>query len=410
VADGPAGGDPFGLDDLDVADLKARPGTKWARASGRLAAWIADMDFPIAPAIRDRLIAVARTDVGYPDWPAIGRSSLPDRFADRMASRFGWTPAVDRLHELGDVMQGVSVAIHHLTRPGDAIVLHMPAYHPFLETIAAAGRRIVPVPAELVGGAWRFDHDELAARLRDGGPDAARLLLLCHPHNPIGHVFTRAELEQLAEIVIRHDLAVVSDEIHAELVHPPHGHVPFAALGDEVAARTVTITSASKAFNLAGLRWAILHAGHDGLHAALDALTPHYFGAPNLMGVAATEAAWSDGDEWQRAVATRLDANRTVLAALLAEHLPGVGYAMPEATYFAWLDFRALGHGDDPAATLRERGVELSSGPRFGPQGIGFARLNFATSAGVLDRIVRAMAGLPGDGDLGAEAGASGER
>jgi cystathionine beta-lyase len=128
------------------------------------------------------------------------------------------------------------------------------------------------------------------------------------------------------------------------------------------------------------------------------------------MGVAATEAAWSDGDEWQRAVAARLDANRTILAALLAEHLPGVGYALPGATYFAWLDFRALDVGDDPAATLRERGVELSSGPRFGPQGIGFARLNFATSANVLDRIVRAMAGLPGDGDLGAEAGASGER
>ncbi len=184
VAEGPAGADPFGLDDLDVADLKARPGTKWSRAGGRLAAWVADMDFPIAPAVRDRLIELARTDVGYPDWPAIGRSALPERFAERMATRFGWAPAVDRLHEIGDVMQGVSVAIHHLTRPGDGIVLHMPAYHPFLETIAAAGRRIVPVPAELVGGAWRFDHDELAARLRERGRDAARLLLLCHPHNP----------------------------------------------------------------------------------------------------------------------------------------------------------------------------------------------------------------------------------
>ena len=122
------------------------------------------MDFPVAPAIRDRLIALARTDLGYPDWPAIARSPLPERFAERMATRFGWAPDVGRLHEIADVMQGVAVAIHHLTRPGDAIVLHMPAYHPFLETIAAAGRRIVPVPAELVDGAWQFDHDELAAR------------------------------------------------------------------------------------------------------------------------------------------------------------------------------------------------------------------------------------------------------
>ena len=128
------------------------------------------------------------------------------------------------------------------------------------------------------------------------------------------------------------------------------------------------------------------------------------------MGVAATEAAWSDGDEWQRAVASRLDANRTRLTTLLAEHLPGVGYAVPDATYFAWLDFRALALGDDPAPTLRERGVELTPGPRFGPQGLGFARLNFATSAGVLDRLVRTMAGSPGDGDLGPEAGTTGER
>jgi cysteine-S-conjugate beta-lyase len=405
--DEPSAADPFGLDDLDVERLKARPGTKWHFPGGRLAAWVADMDFPIAPAIRDRLLELAATDVGYPDWPVVGRSTLPERFADRMAARFDWTPRVDRLHELADVMQGVSVAIHHLTSPGDAIVLHMPAYHPFLGTIAAAGRRVVEVPAELHDGAWRFDHDELDARLT---VDPARMLLLCHPQNPTGHVFTRAELEQLAELAVRHDLVVVSDEVHGELVHPPHHHIPFASLDPDVAARTVTVTSASKPFNLAGLRWAILHAGAEPLHAALTALPHHYFGAPNLMGVAATEAAWSDGDEWQRAVASRLDFNRSYLSELLAAHLPSVRYAVPDATYLAWLDFRALDLGDDPSVTMRERGVELSAGPRFGPQGVGFARLNFATSARVLERIVAAMAGSPPDGDLQPEAGAVGER
>ncbi len=405
--DGPFAGDPFSLDDLHVDRLKARPGTKWHLPRGRLAAWVADMDFPIAPPIRDRLLELARTDVGYPDWPAVGRSMLPERFAARMAARYDWRPEVDRLHELADVMQGVSVAIHHLTRPGDAIVLHMPAYHPFLSTIGAAGRRIVEVPAQLHDAAWRFDHDALDARLT---ADPARLLLLCHPQNPTGHVFTRPELEHLAELAARHDLIVVSDEVHAELVHPPHPHVPFASLGPDVAARTVTVNSASKPFNLAGLRWAILHAGADDLHSALEALPDHYLGAPNLMGVAATEAAWSDGDEWQRAVAARLDFNRTHLADLLAARLPGVGYAVPDATYLAWLDFRALGLGDDPAVVMRERGVELSAGWRFGPQGRGFARLNFATSARVLERIVTAMAGSPADGDLEPEAGATRER
>jgi cysteine-S-conjugate beta-lyase len=405
--DGRPAADPFGLDDLDVERLKARPGTKWHLPRGRLAAWVADMDFPIAPAIRNRLLELARTDVGYPDWPVVGRSMLPERFADRMAARYDWKPAVDRLHELADVMQGVSVAIHHLTRRGDAIVLHMPAYHPFLRTIAAAGRRIVEVPAHLHDGAWRFDHETLDARLT---AEPARMLLLCHPQNPTGHVFTRPELERLAEIAARHGLVVISDEVHAELVHPPHHHVPFASLDPEAAARTVTVTSASKPFNLAGLRWAILHAGADELQSALDALPDHYFGAPNLMGVAATEAAWSEGDDWQRAVAARLDFNRTYLAELLATHLPDVGYAVPDATYLAWLDFRALDVGDDPAVVMRERGVELSAGPRFGAQGRGFARFNFATSARVLERIVAAMAGSSPNGDLQPEAGAAGER
>jgi cystathionine beta-lyase len=205
-------------------------------------------------------------------------------------------------------------------------------------------------------------------------------------------VFGRRELEQLASVAARHGLAVVSDEIHAELVHPPHRHVPFASLDHDVAARTVTVTSSSKAFNLAGLRWAIVHAGHDGLHQALRDLPPHYLGAPNVMGVVATEAAWSDGDEWQQAVGRRLDVNRQLLSELLAAHMPGVGYAVPDATYLGWLDCRALGLGDDPAETFRQRGVELSPGPEFGPHGRGFARLNFATSSAVLREIVATMA------------------
>lgn len=381
--------DPYGLDSLSLVDLRRRPGVKWASVEGRLAAWVADMDFPVAPAIRDRLLALAMTDVGYPDWPHVARSPLPERFAARMAERFAWTPDVDRLLEVADVMQGVQLAVHHLTSPGDGIVLHMPAYHPFLGTIAATQRRVVEVPARLVDRAWAFDHDELDNRLA-GEP--ARMLLLCHPHNPTGHVFARAELERLAEIAARHDLVVVSDEIHADLVHPGHEHVPFASLGPAVADRTVTVTSPSKAFNLAGLRWAIVHAGDGRLHDALRALPEHYLGAPNVMAVAATDAAWSDGDGWQRAVRERLDANRRLLAALLDEHLPGVGYAVPDATYLAWLDLRALGLDGDPAAVMATRGVELSPGPRFGVGGAGFARLNFATSSDVLRSIVVAMA------------------
>jgi cystathionine beta-lyase len=378
-------GDPFGLRSLDIGQARARPGAKWQFHPAEYAAWVADMDFPIAPAIRDRLIEVASTDVGYPVWGGPrGASPAVSAFVDRMTNRYGWAPCPAWLYELSDVVQGVRVAVHHLTAPGDRVVLHTPAYHPFLDTIESMQRRIVRVPAP-------FDHDALDAALTR---QPARLMILCHPHNPTGHVFTRPELERIAEIAARHDLVVVSDEVHADLVHAPHGHVPFESLGPDVAARTITVTSASKAFNLAGLRWAILHAGSAAMRSVLHALPAHYLGAPNVMAVEATATAWTAGDEWLDAVRVVLDENRHTLSDLLAAHLPDVRYTPPDATYLAWLDCRDLGLGDDPAVTFRERGVELSPGPQFGVEGEGFVRLNFATSPAILAETVAAMAGI----------------
>jgi cystathionine beta-lyase len=381
--------DPFGLVSFGPAEAARRPGAKWMRAGGKLAVWVADMDFPVAPAIVERLERRVAVDVGYPGWDELGRSFLPSRFAERMSERYGWSPSVDRIREVTEVMQAVEIAIHHLTEPGDGIVLHTPAYPPFLQSIARTERRLVEVPATDAGGAVAWDYDELERRL---AVDPARLWILCHPQNPTGHVFARPELERVAGIAERYDLVVVSDEIHAELVYPPHGHVPFASLSTDAARRTVTVTSSSKAFNLAGLRWGVFHAGVDRLHEQVAALPQHYLGIPNLLAVEATAAAWSDGDAWQRAVVAQLDANRRRLGELLGEHLPTVRYRMPDATYLAWLDCRALGFGDDPAATFAERGVEVYSGLKFGPLGAGFVRLNFATSPTVLEAVVSAMA------------------
>ena len=376
--------DPFGLRALDIVQARARPGAKWQFHRADYAAWVADMDFPIAPAIRERLIEVASTDVGYPPWGGKrGISPAVVAFVERMTSRYGWVPQLPRLYELSDVIQGIRVTVHHLTDPGDGVVLHTPAYHPFLDTIESMQRRIVRVP-------WPFDHEALDTAL---ARHPARLMILCHPHNPTGHVFTRPELERLAEIAARHDLVVVVDEIHADLVHAPHGHVPFESLGPDVAARTITVTSPSKAFNLAGLRWAILHAGCAAIRAVLDGLPDHYLGAPNVMAVEATATAWTSGDTWLASVLEVLDENRHALSDLLASHLPGVKYTPPDATYLAWLDCRDLGFGDDPAVTFRERGVALSPGPQFGAEGNGFARLNFATSPAILAETVAAMAG-----------------
>ena len=192
---------------------------------------------------------------------------------------------------------------------------------------------------------------------------------------------------------------MISDEIHADLVHDPHRHLPIAALGDDVASRTVTVSSASKAFNLAGLRWAIMHVGHRPTLDAIDALPPHLLGAPNLLGVEATIAAWTVGAPWLEAIRAQLDRNRHRVVERLGA-IPGVELCLPDATYLAWIDARGLQLGVEPHDVIRRAGVELSPGPTFGPNGAGFVRLNFATSADVLEVILDRVAGaLAGTGD-----------
>jgi cystathionine beta-lyase len=237
---------------------------------------------------------------------------------------------------------------------------------------------------------WRFDLPRLADQL---AATRCRTLLLVNPQNPTGRVFSRAELTGLAELVVERDLMVICDEVHADLSYPPHQHIPLASLAPEVAARTVTITSATKAFNLAGIRCALAHIGPERLRTALDAQPNDLFGSLNVLGVEATLAAWRDGDEWLDAVRAHLRANRDLLTGLLARRLPLIRFRPPQATYLAWLDCRELGLAVEPTKFFQDRArVRLSPGPAFGPGGDGFVRLNFATSAAILTEIVERMA------------------
>ena len=384
---GPAANDPFGLRSITIDELRRRDGAKWQARPGLFSAWVADMDFPVAPAITDAMRDVIdRNSFGYPNWGGpYALSPAAKMFDQRMADRFGWEVRPDRVRDLIDVLQGVRATVLHLSEPGDGVVLHMPAYHPFLDTIADMDRRLVPI--EQHDGI--FDYDTLEARLAMSG---ASILILCNPHNPLGYVFGRAELERVAEIAERYDITVIADEIHADLTMPGQTHIPYESIGAEASARAVTLMSASKAFNLAGLRWAVMHTGSDRMQQVLAGLPGHYLGAPNLMAVTATVAAWTDGDEWLAAVIEVVDENRHALTDLLAHHLPGVGYRPPDATYLTWLDCNALDLGANPAETFLERGVALSAGPEFGPHGEGHARLNIATSPTVLAATIEAMA------------------
>ena len=201
----------------------------------------------------------------------------------------------DRVHDLADVLQGVRLAVGMLTDPGDAIAFHLPAYHPFLHTLRDMDRRLVPAP---------FDLDELAEVLRRERP---RAMILCHPQNPTGHVFDRAELERLGALAIEHDLIIISDEIHSDLVYAPNTHIPFASISAAVEARTITVTSAWKAFKLAGLSWGVMHVGVESFDADLRSYPDHWFGGANLCAVEAALGAWTEGDAWLAAVMDVLD-------------------------------------------------------------------------------------------------------
>lgn len=381
----------FDFSSVSLDWLRAKAGVKWHDTPDAIAAWVADMDFRPPPVVSEALHRVVDSgDLGYPDWRNYtGGSTASDAFVSRCAARYGWQIDVEETLELNDVVQGIQMVLHACTQPGDRVVLHTPSYPPFLHSVEDSARVVLPVPASRSAASstgWVFDHAALDAQL---SVTPAKVLLLCHPQNPTGHVFSADELRELAAIAERHDLLIISDEIHADLTFAPLTHQPMALFAPE---RTVTIHAASKAFNLAGLRYAIVHIGPQFVRDRIAELPAHLFGATNLMGAAAAEAAWRHGDEWLAAVLAHLDAQRHLLASLLAEHLPSLVYTPPSATYLAWLDCRALEWGDDPSVQFRERGVRLSEGPNFGSEGHGFARLNFATSPDLLREIVQRMA------------------
>jgi cystathionine beta-lyase len=392
------------FESLDPAWLASKPGDKWQRHPGQLAAWVADMDFRPPACVVDALTALLeRGDLGYPHWPyAHDGTPMAKVFVERMRLRYGWQPALVNCREFDDVTQAVRLVVHLMSSEGDGVVLHTPAYPPFHDTWRSMKRHLVEVAAQPADTGWAFDYDHLEERLA-AEPGRARVWILCHPQNPTGHVFGRAELERIAEISLRHGLVVVSDEIHAELVYAPGQHVPFASLSPEVEQITVTLTSASKSFNIAGLRWAIASVGSPVVRTAMDALPAHLVGVRNIMGVAAAHAAWTQGGEWQAACVAQLDHQRHLLADLLAQHLPAVRYRVPAATYLAWLDCRGLAahdsdasEADSPHDTFRRGGVELSAGHTFGDAWGRFVRLNFATSSAVLTEVVAKMGAAVG--------------
>lgn len=351
-----------------------------------LPAWVADMDLaPVPSAVEAVRAVVERGDFGY-NMAALRR--IPGAFTEWQRHRHGWAPGVDRIRVMCDVVQAIEAALWLHTEPGDGVVVFTPIYPPFLSAVRSNGRHVLECPLD--PGTGRLDT-ELLERVVD---DSTRAVLLCNPHNPTGRVFSREELEAVLSVARDRDLLVISDEIWADLTYPGATHVPFASLSPEAEALTVTVTAASKAFNLAGLRCAVMHVGHEGVERGLCELPSHLLGAVGTPGAEATLAAWTIGEEWLDRTRALLMSQRDHLVRRLAEELPRARFSVPEATYLLWVDLRDYDLDAEPAEYLLEHArVALSPGPDFGERGAGFVRINFATSREILDAVVDRMVG-----------------
>ncbi|MGO9082728.1 MAG: MalY/PatB family protein, partial [Streptosporangiaceae bacterium] len=378
------------IDATTVAQLRARGSFKWtAPGPDGLGAAVAEMDFGAAPPILEALARLsADANFGYLPPPMAGE--LAAACAEFQQRRYGWQVDPGMVRNVPDVLKALEIAITRFSWPGSPVILPTPAYMPFLTVPGFLGREIIQVQMRDRGdGAFAFDLDAIEDAFRAGG----HLLIFCSPCNPLGRVFAAAEMTQLTEVVERHGGRVFADEIHAPLVFPGTRHIPYAATSAAAAAHTLTATSASKAWNLPGLKCAqvILSSGPDRKHwDDLGFFATH--GASN-PGVTANIAAYRHGAEWLEEILGYLNESRLLLSRLLDLHLPQVRYRPPEGTYLAWLDCTALDLPGSPGALVTERThITVVDGPAFGAGGAGAFRLNFATPQPILTEMVERIA------------------
>lgn len=387
------------LEELSLEQLRQRTSMKWrTHPSDVLPLWVAEMDVRLAPPVSEALHqAIDAGDTGYPAGTEFAEAI--SAFASR---RWGWDGlAVERTAIVPDVMMGVVEILRLITDPGDAVVVNSPVYAPFYAFITHDSRRIIEAP---LGQDLRINLgtlEEAFKRARSQRRKAA--YLISNPHNPTGVVHSPEELAAVAALARNYGVRVVSDEIHAPLVLPGATFTPYLSVPG--AGNAFALTSASKAWNLAGLKAALAIAGPDAADD-LDRMPEEVSHGPSHLGIIAHTAAFRDGEEWLDALLQGLDANRALLGKLLAEHLPGVGYAAPEGTYLAWLDCSPLAldssSGPEGLATVADLAgpakmfldkarVALSSGHVFGTGGAGHVRLNFATSQANLTEAITRM-------------------
>lgn len=369
-----------------LSELRSHRSEKWRdHAPDVLPLPVAEMDFQIADPIRNVLLEmVTKSDLGY-----LGPiPELPAAFGAFAKKRWNWTLDPEQVHIATDVGVAAVEVLRLVTSPGDRVLINTPVYHNFSNWIREVGLLVVDVPFNRVGSSWDLDFTEVEAAYKSG----IKVHLLCNPHNPLGRAYSRTELLKFAELARKYHVIVISDEVHAPMTYPEATFIPFLSLGSTAEAVGVTITAASKSWNIAGLKCAVIVSQHPTMDAILGKLPAAVHYRASLLGAFATVAAFAEGEEWLDALMVELDSNRKLLKKLLEEKLPDVGYELPSIGYLAWLDFSKYEDSRPAHVILTNGKVAVNAGSSFGPNVNGYVRLNFATSPEILSEAVDRMA------------------
>lgn len=380
---------------LPLSELRKRKSVKWRQfPADVLPLPVAEMDFPIAEQIKKSLTdMVERSDTGY-----LGPfPELFEAFSDFSRNRWNWNVDASHMRIATDVGVGTVEVIRTLIAPGDKVMLNSPVYDNMWRWIAEVKATLIDVPLAINGnygdGArFSLDLESIEREYKSG----VRVHILCHPHNPVGAIFDKQSLENLARLAKKYGVYIISDEIHGPLVYDQKSFTPFLAVSDDARDVGITVTSASKGFNLAGLKCAVIVTGSQAIKEKINSMPISVAFRASLFGAVAATAALRDAVSWLDGVIVALDENRRLIKNLIDSKIPAIKYQAPDFGYLAWLDLSGLNLGEDPAKVLLERGkVAFNGGQMYGPQHSQCVRLNFGTSPEIIseafDRVLRAL-------------------
>ncbi len=364
---------------MSLQDLRNRKSVKWRQfPSDVLPLPVAEMDFPISEPIKLALRdMIERSDTGY-----LGPfPEMFDAFAGFAKQRWNWNVDVSQMRIATDVGVGTVEVIRTLINPGDRVMLNSPVYDNMWRWVAEVKATLVDVPLAENKLDYSLDLDGIEREYQKG----IKVHILCHPHNPVGVIFSKEILAKLADLAVKYQVKIISDEIHGPLIYEPNSFTPFLAVSDAARAVGITVTSASKGFNLAGLKCALIITSSQELKEKINSMPISVAFRASLFGAVAATAAFRDSSAWLDGVISTLNENRNLVRGLIDSQLPAIGYRIPDFGYLAWLDLSNLGLGEDPTKTILERGkLAINGGVMYGPKHASFARLNFGTSPEII--------------------------